>query len=60
MAIDFDKYGFKKEEESNPFLGRDCYDFNTSLGKGMNDTACEHCEKFMTLRCPHIDEFIEE
>jgi len=25
----------------------------------MDDTACEHCRFYLTNKCPHLDEFME-
>ncbi|MEM3444562.1 MAG: hypothetical protein QXJ27_07305 [Thermoplasmata archaeon] len=38
----------------------ECYVFNDALDPLLDDGACEHCRFFLTTRCPHVDEFIEE
>jgi hypothetical protein len=38
----------------------ECYEFNTSLLEKFNDGMCEHCRKYLTILCPHIDMFIGE
>jgi hypothetical protein len=38
----------------------DCYEFHTKLLARFDDDLCEHCKKFLTLECPHIDEFVED
>lgn len=38
----------------------ECYVFNDALDPLLDDGACEHCRHFLTMRCPHVDEFIEE
>lgn len=48
------------EEGDEQFIGRDCYVFNVSLRPSLNDTRCGHCRFYLTARCPHIDEFIED
>lgn len=48
------------EDEEDHFIGRDCYVFNVSLRPSLNDTRCGHCRFYLTARCPHIDEFIED
>ncbi|MGB9635664.1 MAG: hypothetical protein ACPL1Y_00215 [Thermoplasmata archaeon] len=37
-----------------------CYVFNDAMDPLLDDGACEHCKYFLTMKCPHIDEFIEE
>ncbi len=48
------------EEEEMPRQGRPCYVFNPILRKNMDDSACEHCRFYLTSRCPHLDEFMED
>jgi hypothetical protein len=38
----------------------DCYVFNTNLVEELDDGLCEHCMKYLTTDCEHIDEFVEE
>ncbi|MCX8173032.1 MAG: hypothetical protein N3F63_00265 [Thermoplasmata archaeon] len=38
----------------------ECYLFNDSLDPMLDDGTCEHCRYFLTTRCPHVDEFLEE
>lgn len=45
------------EDEQYPL---ECYEFFTTLQKRFDDGLCEHCRKYLTVKCPHIDEFIEE
>jgi hypothetical protein len=53
--------GFEPEEsEADRFVGRDCYVFNPQLRPSMNDTHCSHCRFYLTARCPHIDEFLDD
>lgn len=48
-------------EEAEPkFFDRSCYEFNRSLAPGLNDKYCTHCRHYLTARCPHIDEFLED
>jgi hypothetical protein len=42
------------------FFDRPCYEFNRQLGVGSNDRFCEHCRHYLTARCPHIDEFLDD
>jgi hypothetical protein len=42
------------------FIGRSCYVFNDTLRTSMNDTRCSHCRFYLTARCPHIDEFLDD
>lgn len=49
------------EEEVEPrFFDRPCYEFNRGLAPGLNDKFCSHCRHYLTSRCPHIDEFLED
>jgi hypothetical protein len=34
--------------------------FNPSLRSNLNDTHCSHCRHYLTARCPHIDEFLDD
>lgn len=38
----------------------ECYVFNDSLDSILDDGDCEHCRYFLTTKCPHVDEFLEE
>jgi len=38
----------------------ECYVFNDTLDEVLDDGACEHCKYFLTMKCPHIDDFIDE
>jgi hypothetical protein len=42
------------------WYGYPCYEFNETLDRTQDDWRCVHCRKFLTLQCPHIDEFLEE
>jgi len=48
------------EGEDERFLGRPCYVFNGALRAGLDDTRCSHCRLYLTARCPHIDEFLDD
>lgn len=48
------------ENEETKFFDRPCYEFNRSLAPGWNDKYCAHCRHYLTSRCPHIDEFLED
>ncbi len=48
------------EEAGARFVGRECYVFNPQLRPSMNDTHCSHCRFYLTARCPHIDEFLDD
>lgn len=52
-------FGADKEEE-NEFCGRECYEFNENLEANKDDECCEHCRKYMTLNCKHIDDFLDD
>ncbi len=47
-------------DEEERFIGRPCYAFNPALRPGLNDTRCSHCRYYLTARCPHIDEFLDD
>ena len=48
------------EDEAERFVGRACYVFNPSLRATWDDTQCSHCRFYLTARCPHIDEFLDD
>jgi hypothetical protein len=48
------------EEDEDRFVGRPCYAFNPSLRANLDDTRCSHCRFYLTARCPHIDEFLDD
>lgn len=48
------------EDDADRFVGRDCYVFNPSLRANLDDTQCGHCRFYLTARCPHIDEFLDD
>lgn len=50
----------ESSEEEMPRQGRPCYVFNPILRKNMDDSACEHCRFYLTSRCPHLEEFMED
>jgi hypothetical protein len=49
-----------EEEEETRFFDRPCYVFNRSLAAAFDDRHCGHCRHYLTARCPHIDEFLED
>jgi hypothetical protein len=48
------------DEEEDRFVNRPCYEFNDDLHNAWNDRHCEHCRHYLTARCPHIDEFLDD
>ena len=48
------------EDEEDRFVDRPCYEFNEGLMVAWNDRHCEHCRHYLTARCPHIDEFLDD
>jgi hypothetical protein len=48
------------EEDPRRFFHRPCYVFNAAFPTASNDTHCSHCRHYLTSRCPHIDEFLED
>jgi hypothetical protein len=49
-----------REEDEDRFVGRPCYEFNARLLDAWNDRHCSHCRFYLTARCPHIDEFLDD
>jgi hypothetical protein len=47
-------------EEEDRFVDRPCFEFNQLLLPSWNDRRCEHCRHYLTARCPHIDEFLDD
>lgn len=45
------------DDETYPL---ECYEFYLKLQERFDDGMCEHCRKYLTVECPHIDEFLEE
>ncbi|MGA8542301.1 MAG: hypothetical protein WB947_01980 [Thermoplasmata archaeon] len=50
----------KEEDEGDRFTNRPCYEFNRQLLLSWNDKHCSHCRHYLTARCPHIDEFLDD
>ena len=48
------------EEDEDRFVDRDCYEFNPQLRAAWNDRRCEHCRHYLTARCQHLDEFLDD
>lgn len=42
------------------FVNRPCYEFNGALARERDDSHCRHCRHYLTARCPHIDEFLDD
>ena len=47
-------------DEEHRFFDRPCYEFNHRLLPAWNDRYCEHCRHYLTPRCPHIEEFLDD
>ncbi len=52
--------GEPEEEEENRFVNRPCYEFNPLLRMAWNDRHCEHCRHYLTARCSHIEDFLDD
>jgi hypothetical protein len=52
-------YATETEDESR-FFDRPCYAFNRTLPTAYDDRHCSHCRHYLTSRCPHIDEFLDD
>ena len=48
------------EDDPDRFINRPCYEFNSRLLGTWNDHHCSHCRFYLTSRCPHIDEFLDD
>lgn len=48
------------EEEGPELCGRECYVFNARLPRDKDDNCCVHCKLYLTLQCPHLDDFMDE
>ncbi len=48
------------DEEEDRFVDRPCFEFNSLLRPAWNDRRCEHCRHYLTARCPHIEEFLDD
>lgn len=48
------------EDDPRRFYHRPCYVFNAAFPATSNDSHCSHCRHYLTSRCPHIDEFLED
>ncbi len=42
------------------FVNRPCYEFNVALHSTLDDAHCRHCRHYLTARCPHIEEFLDD
>ena len=49
-----------EEDDEERFTNRPCYEFNSRLLGTWNDHHCSHCRFYLTARCPHIDEFLDD
>ena len=58
----FDLEGGEVEQKhaQDEFCGRECYEFNARLESSLNDRCCVHCSKYLTLRCPYLDDFMDD
>lgn len=57
---EWDKGFWDVEDEEDEFCGRDCYEFNTRMKEQFDDECCEHCKKYLTLQCTHLEDFMDE
>jgi hypothetical protein len=48
------------QDDEDRFINRPCYEFNHQLLPAWDDRHCSHCRHYLTARCPHIDEFLED
>lgn len=46
--------------DADRFVNRPCYEFNGMLARVSDDAHCRHCRHYLTARCPHIDEFLDD
>jgi hypothetical protein len=52
--------GEEEEEDPDKYCNRECYVFNAKLEGTLDDKCCKHCKLYLTLQCPHINEFMDE
>jgi hypothetical protein len=52
--------GEEEEEDPDKYCNRECYVFNAKLEAPLDDKCCKHCKLYLTLQCPHINEFMDE
>jgi hypothetical protein len=50
----------EEPDDAERFVNRPCYEFNPQLRASWNDRHCSHCRHYLTARCPHIDEFLDD
>ncbi|MGI0053836.1 MAG: hypothetical protein ACREC5_01090 [Thermoplasmata archaeon] len=50
----------EEPSEEPRFRDRPCYAFNRTLAPGYDDRFCSHCRHYLTARCPHIEEFLDD
>jgi hypothetical protein len=55
----FMKWGQKQDDEDE-FCNRECYEFNEKFPEDLDDKCCMHCIMYLTLNCPHINDFIDD
>ena len=48
------------DENPADWLYLECYEFNESEGNDNDDGRCNHCKKYLTLRCKRIHAFMDE
>ncbi len=46
--------------EEQGFRGLPCYEFNPRLRDDLDDQGCAHCRLYLTTRCPHLPEFLQQ
>jgi hypothetical protein len=49
-----------RRNEPPPRRNRPCYQFNPRLPRATDDRGCEHCHHYLTARCPHLEEFLDD
>lgn len=52
--------GYEWDDEEEEFCDRECYEFNKKLKAQFDDKCCEHCRKYLTLSCEHLEDFMDE
>jgi hypothetical protein len=52
--------GQEDVEDEERFVNRPCYEFNPQLRTVWNDRHCSHCRHYLTARCPHIEDFLDD
>lgn len=54
------EYKWLPKINEDEFCNRECYEFNERLKSQFDDDCCEHCKKYLTIQCEHLEDFQAE